>query len=139
MLTLVGAFLVAQFYVHNLKVFWAVLIGVALALVASLITEHFTSTEASPVQEIAESTRTGPATTVLAGISIGLESSVWAIIAIVVAIASAVALGERQADRLALPGGARRHRHAVDDGDDHLGGLLRPGLGQRGRHRRDVG
>ena len=60
---------------------------------ASLITEHFTSTDASPVQEIAESTRTGPATTVLAGISIGLESSVWAIIAIVIAIASAVALG----------------------------------------------
>jgi K(+)-stimulated pyrophosphate-energized sodium pump len=92
-LTLVGAFLVAQFYVHQLKVFWAILIGVVLANVASLITEHFTSTEQSPVQEIAAATRTGPATTVLAGISIGLESSVWAIIAIVIAIASAVALG----------------------------------------------
>jgi K(+)-stimulated pyrophosphate-energized sodium pump len=93
-LTLVGTFLFAQFYVHTLKVFWAVLTGVILALVASLITEHFTSTEASPVGEIAEATRTGPATTVLAGISIGLESSVWAIIAIVIAIAVAVALGD---------------------------------------------
>ena len=92
-LTLVGAFLVAQFYVHELKVFWAVLIGIVLANVASLITEQFTSTERGPVQQIADATRTGPATTVLAGISIGLESSVWAIIAIVVAIASAVALG----------------------------------------------
>jgi K(+)-stimulated pyrophosphate-energized sodium pump len=92
-LTLVGAFLLAQFLVHDLKVFWAVLIGVLLANVASLITEHFTSTERAPVREIAESTRTGPATTVLAGISIGLESSVWAIIAIAIAIASAVALG----------------------------------------------
>jgi K(+)-stimulated pyrophosphate-energized sodium pump len=92
-LTLVGAFLVAQFYIHDLKVFWAVLIGVVLANVASLITEYFTSTELPPVKEIAESTRTGPATTVLAGISIGLESSVWAIIAIAIAIASAVALG----------------------------------------------
>ncbi|MGH9303961.1 MAG: sodium-translocating pyrophosphatase [Acidimicrobiales bacterium] len=92
-LTLIGAFLVAQFYVHNLKVFFAVLVGVALAVVASLITEYFTSTEASPVQEIADSARTGPATTVLSGISIGLESSVWAILAIVVAIAVAVALG----------------------------------------------
>ena len=45
------------------------------------------------MREIAEATRTGPATTVLAGLSIGLESSVWAIIAIVIAIASAVALG----------------------------------------------
>jgi len=93
-LTLVGTFLFAQFYVHTLKVFWAVLTGVILALVASLITEHFTSTEASPVGEIAEATQTGPATTVLAGISIGLESSVWAIIAIVIAIAVAVALGD---------------------------------------------
>jgi K(+)-stimulated pyrophosphate-energized sodium pump len=92
-LTLIGAFLVAQFYVHDLKVFWAILIGVVLANVASLITEHFTSTEQHPVREIADATRTGPATTVLAGISIGLESSVWAIIAIVIAIAAAVALG----------------------------------------------
>jgi K(+)-stimulated pyrophosphate-energized sodium pump len=92
-LTLVGAFFVAQFYIHDLKVFWAVFIGVVLANVASLITEYFTSTELPPVKEIAESTRTGPATTVLAGISIGLESSVWAIIAIAIAIASAVALG----------------------------------------------
>jgi len=92
-LTLIGAFLVAQFYVHSLKVFWAVLIGIVLANVASLITENFTSTDRSPVRQIADATRTGPATTVLAGISIGLESSVWAIIAIVVAIASAVALG----------------------------------------------
>ncbi len=93
LLTLIGAFLVAEFYVHNLKVFFAVLVGVGLAVVASLITEHFTSTEASPVQEIADSARTGPATTVLSGISIGLESSVWAILAIVIAIAIAVALG----------------------------------------------
>ncbi|MGH9171171.1 MAG: sodium-translocating pyrophosphatase [Acidimicrobiales bacterium] len=97
-ITLIGAFLFAQFYIHNLKVFVAVLIGVLLALVASLITEQFTSTERSPVREIAESTQTGPATTVLSGISIGLESSVWAIIAIVIAIASAVALGGGQLD-----------------------------------------
>src|SRR6202020_1699737 len=93
LLTLIGAFLVAQFYVHNLKVFWAVVVGVGLALVASLITEYFTSTEKTPVKDIADAARTRPATTVLAGISIGLESSVWAIIAISVAIAVAVALG----------------------------------------------
>ncbi len=92
-LTVVGAFLVAQFYVHNLKVFWAVLTGVVLALVASQITEQFTSTERGPVREIAESARTGPATTVLSGFAIGLESSVWAIIAIAIAIGVAVGLG----------------------------------------------
>ncbi len=93
LLTVVGAFFVAQYYVHDLKVFWAVLTGVVLALAASQITEQFTSTERSPVREIAESARTGPATTVLSGISIGLESSVWAIIAIAIAIGVAIGLG----------------------------------------------
>src|SRR5579864_7110352 len=92
LLTLVGAYFVAQFYVHELKVFFAVLVGVVLAVVSSLITEYFTSTEAPPVQEIAESARTGPATTVLSGISIGLESTVWAIVAIAIAIAVSVGL-----------------------------------------------
>jgi K(+)-stimulated pyrophosphate-energized sodium pump len=93
-LTVIGAFLVAQFYVHDLKVFYAVLTGVILSLVASQITEQFTSTERGPVKEIAASARTGPATTVLAGISIGLESSVWAIIAIAIAIGVAIGLGD---------------------------------------------
>ena len=92
-LTVIGAFFVAQFYVHDLKVFWAVLTGVVLSLVASQITEQFTSTERGPVKEIAESARTGPATTVLSGIAIGLESSVWAIIAIAIAIGVAIGLG----------------------------------------------
>jgi K(+)-stimulated pyrophosphate-energized sodium pump len=64
-----------------------------LAQVASRITEYFTSTETAPVREIAEAARTGPATTVLSGISSGLESSVWAIIAIALAIGAAVGLG----------------------------------------------
>ena len=53
---------------------------------ASRITEYFTSTETSPVREIAEASRTGPATVVLSGTSSGLESSVWAIIAIAIAL-----------------------------------------------------
>ncbi len=92
-LTMVGAAALAGAYLHYWKAFFAVLTGVVLMLVASAITEHFTSTERSPVREIAESARTGPATTTLAGIAIGLESSVWAIIAIAVAIAVSVGLG----------------------------------------------
>ena len=92
-LTVIGTFLVSQFYVHNLKVFWAVFTGVVLGQVVSRITEYYTSTETSPVQEIAQSARTGPATTVLSGVSAGLESAVPAIIAIVIAIVVAIALG----------------------------------------------
>ncbi|HTL86783.1 MAG TPA: sodium-translocating pyrophosphatase [Acidimicrobiia bacterium] len=76
------------------RMFFAVVAGLALAQVASRITEYFTSTENKPVQEIAESEATGgPATGVLSGVSLGLESSVWAIIAIVGALAIAIGLG----------------------------------------------
>src|SRR5918997_1561724 len=71
-LTVIGTFLVAQFYVENLRVFWAVVIGLALAQVVSRLTEYFTSTETAPVREIAEAARTGSATTVLSGIASGL-------------------------------------------------------------------
>ena len=92
-LTIGGTAAVAGGYLHYWKAFFAVLTGVVLMLVASAITEQFTSTERSPVREIAEAARTGPATTTLAGIAIGLESSVWAIIAIAVALAVSVGLG----------------------------------------------
>ena len=92
-LTIIGTGLVAQFYVHNLRVFWAVVAGLVLAQVISRLTEYFTSTETSPVQEIAEATRTGPATTILSGFSSGLESSVYAIIAIAVVLGFAIYLG----------------------------------------------
>jgi K(+)-stimulated pyrophosphate-energized sodium pump len=75
------------------RMFAAVTGGLVLAQVASYITEYFTSTETRPVREIAESARTGPATVVLSGTSSGLESSVWAIIAVACGIGVAVALG----------------------------------------------
>jgi K(+)-stimulated pyrophosphate-energized sodium pump len=99
-LTVIGTFLVAIFYVGNdngnegWKVFGAVVVGLVLAQVVSRLTEYFTSTERKPVREIAVATRTGPATTILSGISSGLESSVWAIVAIAVAIGTGVALGD---------------------------------------------
>ena len=93
-LTILGTFLVAQFYVHNLRIFWAVTTGVLLGQLVSRITEYYTSTETSPVREIAQSARTGPATTVLSGVSTGLESAVPAIIAIVIAIVVGIALGQ---------------------------------------------
>jgi K(+)-stimulated pyrophosphate-energized sodium pump len=92
-LTIIGVFFVSQFYVHNLKVFWAVFTGVVLGQVASRVTEYYTSTETTPVRDIAEAARTGPATTVLSGISSGLESAVPAVVAIVIAIVVAIGLG----------------------------------------------
>ncbi len=102
-LTVVFTLIFALVYVGNpagklggvgWRMFGAVVGGLVLAQVASRITEYFTSTETKPVREIAESAATGgPATAVLSGISSGLESTVWAIIAIAGAIAVAIGLG----------------------------------------------
>ncbi len=98
-LTVIGTGLVAVMYVGNdhndegWRVFGAVVIGLVLAQIVSRLTEYFTSTETQPVQEIAESTRTGAATTILSGISSGLESTVWSIIAIAAAIGAGIVLG----------------------------------------------
>jgi K(+)-stimulated pyrophosphate-energized sodium pump len=91
-ITIAGSAVVAGAYLHYWKAFYAVLVGVALTVVLSLLTEHFTSTERSPVREVAESARTGPATLTLAGISLGLESAVWALLAIVLAISASIGL-----------------------------------------------
>ncbi len=99
-LTVVGTAIVAFGYVGNdkfdvgWKCFGAVIVGLVLAQVLSRLTEYFTSTETAPVREIAEASRTGPATVVLSGISSGLESSVYAIIAIAAALAVGIWLGD---------------------------------------------
>ena len=75
------------------RVFGAVLIGLILAQVLSRLTEYFTGTEYGPVEEIAESAETGPATVVLSGTAVGLESSVYAIICIAVSLGATLWLG----------------------------------------------
>ena len=103
-LTVIGTFAVAIGYVGNdnelgettnagWKCFGAVLVGLVLAQVVSRLTEYFTATHYSPVKEIAESARTGPATVVLSGTASGLESTVYAIIAIAIAIGAALWMG----------------------------------------------
>ncbi len=99
-LTVLGTLAVALGYVGNdnnnegWRVFGAVVAGLVLAQVVSRLTEYYTSTHSRPVQEIADSTKTGPATTVLSGISAGLESSVWAIVAIAISLGASILLGD---------------------------------------------
>ena len=102
-IAIVGAGLVAFLYIGNpedstishpgARLFGAIVVGVILGFAASKITQYFTSTKTKPVKDIAKAARTGPATTVLEGISLGLESAVWALIAIAVAIGAALGLG----------------------------------------------
>ncbi len=87
------SFMVSWFYMnHDLRFAGAVTIGLVLAITISYLTEYFTATDKAPVQEIAKSTKTGPATTILSGFAVGLESSVWSIFLIATAIVSSMFL-----------------------------------------------
>jgi K(+)-stimulated pyrophosphate-energized sodium pump len=96
----VGVLFLAATYVGDYRPFWAVLFGLLLASVIQLLTEHFTSTRRKPVKEIASSSQTGPATTILSGFATGLESTVWAILVIAGVILGAFYLGDDLAERL---------------------------------------
>jgi K(+)-stimulated pyrophosphate-energized sodium pump len=95
-----GVVFLAASYVGDLRVFWAVFIGLVLASLIQVLTEHFTSTTRKPVRDIAESSVTGPATVILSGFATGLESTVWAILIIGGAVASAFYLGNNTAEAL---------------------------------------
>ncbi len=71
----------------------AVLIGLVLASAIQLLTGYFTETTRRPVREITESARTGPATVILSGISVGLESAVYSALLIGAAVYGAFLLG----------------------------------------------
>ncbi|MDQ1715464.1 MAG: K(+)-stimulated pyrophosphate-energized sodium pump, partial [Frankiaceae bacterium] len=101
-LTVLGTGAVALLYVGNdasrmsfvgWRVFGAVVVGLVLAQVVSRLTAYYTGTEHKPVQEIADAAQTGPATVVLSGTASGLESSVYAVIAIALAIGVSLTLG----------------------------------------------
>ncbi len=74
------------------RFFLATLMGIVLALVIGWLTELFTHQDRAPVREIAYATRTGPATMLLTGLGFGLESSVWAIVAIAATIFGSMAI-----------------------------------------------
>ena len=71
----------------------AVLIGIILAAVIQQLTAYFTETNRRPVDDVAKSSLTGPATVILAGVSIGLESAVYSALLIGAAVYGAFLLG----------------------------------------------
>ena len=71
----------------------AVLIGILLAAAIQLLTGFFTEVGKRPVNDVAASSKTGAATVILAGISVGFESAVYSALLIAAAVFGAFLLG----------------------------------------------
>ena len=60
----------------------AIIAGLIVGLVIGIVTEHYTSGDYKSVKKIAEQSETGPATTIISGIAVGMRSTVIPIILI---------------------------------------------------------
>ena len=70
----------------SFDLFWVILTGLVVGQVIGTATEYFTSYEFSPVKWIAQQSQTGHSSTIIAGIAIGLYSTVIPTIAIAAGI-----------------------------------------------------
>jgi K(+)-stimulated pyrophosphate-energized sodium pump len=83
-----GVFLViTAFIINTLQmpwgVFWAIVSGLVVGIVIGLLAEHYTSGE--PVKKIAKNTETGPATVIITGLAVGMQSTYLPVLGICVA------------------------------------------------------
>lgn len=91
---MIDGLLPAQFYdnaaagatVASANIFYAVLIGLGVGITISLITEYFTAMNRAPVNKIIRQSGTGPATNIIAGLSVGMMSTMWPVIILAIGI-----------------------------------------------------
>ena len=100
LLTTVGTLFVVLYWLKGMEAvkhpvgFWiSIVCGLTAGLAIGWVSEFYTSDKYKPVKEIAQSSQTGPATTILSGFSEGMESTAGAILLLVGAIAGAYLAG----------------------------------------------
>jgi K(+)-stimulated pyrophosphate-energized sodium pump len=78
--------IIRDFPFTSLDVFWAILLGLIVGALMSVITEYYTSMGRRPVMSIVKQSSTGHATNIIAGLAVGMESTVLPIIVLAAGI-----------------------------------------------------
>jgi len=91
-LFLVGSYFLAKAYLPGLVamgIFWAMTAGLVAGVAVGLLTEYYTSHSYKPVRRLADSAKTGAATTLIEGLALGYMSTALPLLVIAGAIAVA--------------------------------------------------
>ncbi len=83
-----GSFFAVKYLMpaESFYLFWALVYGLVAGIAIGLFTQYYTSAEYKPVKDIAETSVTGAATNIIAGLGVGMVSTFLPIIAIVLAV-----------------------------------------------------
>jgi K(+)-stimulated pyrophosphate-energized sodium pump len=87
-LTAIGAFFLVRgvLGIENIGVFFAILSGLIAGILIGQFTEYYTSDASKPTQKLADTSKTGSATLIIGGISLGMLSTVAPMIIISVSV-----------------------------------------------------
>lgn len=85
-LVLIVAFVLSQYLFGNMNAAISIIAGLIVGLLIGIITEVYTSGDYKSVKEIAEQSETGPATTIISGLAVGMKSTGIPILLICVGI-----------------------------------------------------
>jgi len=85
---------IIKFATGAATLFWPVFAGVAAGVLIGLASEYYTSADFAPVQSIAESSGSGPATNVIQGMAVGMKSTAAPILLVAIASLLAFRFGE---------------------------------------------
>ena len=85
-LVLIAAFAFSQYLFNSMNAAIAIVAGLIVGLLIGIITEVYTSGDYRSVKEIAEQSETGPATTIISGLAVGMKSTGIPILLICVGI-----------------------------------------------------